>query len=231
MKFIPTKLILILFIIFIGCDSYEKRFFEQQYEEQPDAIAYSEVKYHRINGSRERVKQLEYDKGDILRKEIFFGDKFINKIRLYDKEGVIAKEEVFDVDSKDRLSGQRIIYYSSGNKKEEYDFNHGEKNGYYTSYYRNGALQSDLEYSGGRLIGSCSWYYPSGNLMKIQEFFNKEFYQIQYYENGNKKSEGSLLFNNNYETNFISDNFVGDSFIGHWVFYDKQGKITEENDY
>ena len=67
--------------------------------------------------------------------------------------------------------------------------------------------------------------------MKIQEFFNKEFYQIQYYENGNKKSEGSLLLNNNYETNFISDNFVGDSFIGHWVFYDKQGKITEEKDY
>ena len=231
MKFIPTKLILILFIIFVGCDSYEERFFEQQYQEQSDEIAYSEVKYHRINGSRERVKQLEYDKRNILRKEIFFGDKFINKIRLYDEEGVIAKEEVFDVDSKDRLSGQRIIYYSNGNKKEEYDFDHGEKNGYYTGYYKNGALQSDLEYSGGRLIGSCSWYYPSGNLMKIQEFFNQESYQIQYYENGNKKSEGSLLLNNNYEVNFISDNFVGDSFIGHWVFYDKQGKITGEKDY
>ena len=215
----------------MGCDSYEERFFEQQYKEQSDQIAYSEVKYHRINGSRERVKKLEYDKRDILRKEIFFGDNFISKIRLYNEEGIIAKEEVFDVDSKERLSGQRILYYSSGNKKEEYDFSNGEMDGHYESYYGNGALQSDLEYSRGKLIGSCSWYYPSGNLMKIQEFLDREFYQIQYYENGNKKSEGSLLLNNYYEANSISDNFIGHNFIGHWIFYDEQGKITKEQVY
>ena len=215
----------------MGCDSYEERFFEQQYKEQSDQIAYSEVKYHRINGSRERVKKLGYDKRDVLRKEIFFGDKFISKIRLYNEEGIIAKEEVFDVDSKERLSGQRILYYSSGNKKEEYDFSNGEMDGHYESYYGNGALQSDLEYSRGKLIGSCSWYYPSGNLMKIQEFLDREFYQIQYHENGNKKSEGSLLLNNYYEANSISDNFIGHNFIGHWIFYDEQGKITKEQVY
>jgi len=211
-----TKLTLILFIIFIGCDSYEERFFEQNYEEDPTDIAYSEIKYHRINGSKKRVKKLEFDNKDILRKEIFFGHKFINKIRFYNEDGVIVKQEIFNVDSNDRLTGQRIIYYPNANKKEEYDFSNGKKDGYYTSYYNNGALQSDLEYSTGKLTGSCSWYYPSGNLMKIQEFLNREFYQIEYYENGNKRSEGS---------------FRGESFIGHWVFYNQYGKIIREEDY
>ena len=40
--------------------------------------------------------------------------------------------------------------------------------------------------------------------MKIQEFLNREYYQIEYYENGNKRSEGS---------------FRGEQFVGHWVFY------------
>ena len=66
------------------------------------------------------------------------------------------------------------MYYPNKNKKEEYDFSNGKKDGYYTSYYKNGALKSDLEYNKGKLSGSCSWYYPSGNLMKIQEFLNRE---------------------------------------------------------
>jgi len=210
------RLILILFIIFIGCDSYEERFFDQGYQEDSADIEYSEIKYHKINGSKQRVKKLEYDNKDILRKEIFFGDKFINKIRFYDENGIIAKQETFDVDGNDRLTGERIIYYPNANKKEEYDFSNGKKNGYYTSYYNNGTLQSDLEYLRGKLTGSCSWYYPSGNLMKIQEFLNREFYQIEYYENGNKRSEGS---------------FRGESFIGHWVFYDQYGSIIREEDY
>ena len=116
------KITLILFIIFIGCDSYEERFFEQDYEEDPIDIAYSEIKYHRINGSKQRVKKLEFDNKDVLRKEIFFGHKFINKIRFYNEDGVIAKQEIFNVDSNDKLTGQRIIYYPNANKKEEYDF-------------------------------------------------------------------------------------------------------------
>ena len=43
-----TKLILILFIIFIGCDSYEERFFDQGYQEDSAEIEYSEIKYHKI---------------------------------------------------------------------------------------------------------------------------------------------------------------------------------------
>ena len=52
--------------------------------------------------------------------------------------------------------------------------------------------------------------------MKIQEFLNREYYQIEYYENGNKRSEGS---------------FRGEQFIGHWVFYSPNGNVTREENY
>ena len=78
------KITLILFIILIGCQSYEDRFFIQEYDEDSADIAYSEVKHHRINGVKQRVKQLDFDSRDVLRKEIFFGEEFINKIRFYD---------------------------------------------------------------------------------------------------------------------------------------------------
>ena len=210
------KYILFLFLIIIGCKSYEERFTIQDYDEDSAVIAYSEVKYHQINGSKVRVKQLDFDKFDILRKEVFFGDEFINKIRYYDENGILSKEEIFNIDLKDKLTGERIVYYPNKNKKEEYDFSNGKKDGYYTSYYKNGALKSDLEYNKGKLSGSCSWYYPSGNLMKIQEFLNREYYQIEYYENGNKRSEGS---------------FRGEQFIGHWVFYSPNGNVTREENY
>jgi len=210
------KITLILLIILTGCKSYEDRFFIQDYDESSADITYSETKYHDINGSKQRVKQLDFDSKNVLRKEIFFGDEFINKIRFYDENGVLAKEEIFNVSQKDKLTGQRILYYPNTNKKEEYDFSNGKKDGYYTSYYTNGALESDLEYTSGTLSGSCSWYYPSGNLMKIQEFLSREYYQIEYYENGSKRSEGS---------------FRGESFIGHWVFYDQYENVIREENY
>ena len=74
------KYILFLFLIIIGCKSYEERFTIQDYDEDSAVIAYSEVKYHEINGSKVRVKQLDFDKLDVLRKEVFFGDEFINKL-------------------------------------------------------------------------------------------------------------------------------------------------------
>ena len=58
------KYILFLFLIIIGCKSYEERFTIQDYDEDSAVIAYSEVKYHKINGSKVRVKQLDFDKLD-----------------------------------------------------------------------------------------------------------------------------------------------------------------------
>ena len=56
--------------------------------------------------------------------------------------------------------------------------------------------------------------------MRIRDFSSEPNYKIEYYENGEKKSEGAFtggdLFNRN---------------IGRWVFYDKKGRITSEKNY
>ena len=59
------KIILILLVILTGCQSYEDRFFIQEYDEDSADIAYSEVKHHRINGVKQRVKQLDFDSNEL----------------------------------------------------------------------------------------------------------------------------------------------------------------------
>ncbi len=52
--------------------------------------------------------------------------------------------------------------------------------------------------------------------MKIVNFRSDENYQVDYYENGEKKSEGA---------------FIGENFVGKWIWYDKQGVISKEEFY
>ena len=223
------KILSILLFITLGCKSYDDRFSAKDYKETKGEIEHDEIRYYDINGTRKKAKKLEYDKNDILRKETFFRENYINKIRLYDKRGRITVEENFD--KKNNSSGYRIIYYNNGNIREEYDFLNEDKNGSYNSYYSDGTLQSNQEFLNGQLKGSCSWYYPTGELMRIKEFLTKEYYKIEYYRNGNKKSEGSMRLNNLNNVRIIADSYSGDSFVGHWIFYNEHGNIIREEDY
>ena len=56
--------------------------------------------------------------------------------------------------------------------------------------------------------------------MRIKEYSSKLNYQIDFHENGEKKSEGAF-----YEYNLFHDN------IGKWTFYDTKGKVVLEKDY
>ena len=66
------------------------------------------------------------------------------------------------------------------------------------------------------ISGTCSWYFPTGNLMRIKEYNTSSNYQIDFHENGERKSEGS---------------FEGMDFIGRWIFYSELGEILLEKDY
>ena len=52
--------------------------------------------------------------------------------------------------------------------------------------------------------------------MKIINFRSDENYQVDYYENGEKNSQGA---------------FIGENFVGKWIWYDKQGVISKEEFY
>jgi len=224
-----TEILAIFLLITLGCESYTDRFSSKDSnEDEKGIIEYRDIKYYQINGVKKKAKELAYDKNDILREEILYNENKISRIKLYDDRGRVSTQENFEVDLQ---SGKRIIFYTNGNIKEEYDFSNGTKNGNYNSYYINGGLKSNLEFLNGKIKGSCSWYYPSGELMRIKEFLRKEYYQIEYYKNGNKKSEGSMYYNNIADENLISNSFSGDTFIGHWIFYNENGNIIKEENH
>ena len=210
--------IIISFFITVACEPWNERFSEKEYEEDDSEISNSEVLFYDIAGERQKVKQLDYDDTKTLRKETIYRDKKTYKIKLYNEDGNLVKEETYN--DGDELDGSRIIYYPNGNIKEDYSFVDGSNHGKFNSYFENGSLKTDLEYSKGDMTGTCSWYYPSGNLMIIKDFSTGVNYKIEFHENGEKKAEGPFgsgdLFNAN---------------VGHWVFYDKQGRVTLEMNY
>ena len=222
-------LLLTTLLISVGCESYADRFSaKDSNEDQKGVIEYSDIKYYKINGVKKKAKKLDYDKNDILRREVLYNNNQISRIRSYDDRGRISVEENFNDGGE---SGEKIIFYTNGNIKEEYDFSNNLKNGNYNSYYINGSLESNLEFDRGRIKGSCSWYYPTGQLMRIKEFLKKEYYQIEFYKNGNKKSEGSMRYNNVGNQSIVSNSFSGDVFVGRWIYYSENGSIIKEEDH
>ena len=56
--------------------------------------------------------------------------------------------------------------------------------------------------------------------MRIKEYSSKLKYQIDFHENGEKKSEGGFEERDLFHRN-----------IGKWTFYNVEGKIVLEKDY
>ena len=60
------KTAIILFLFFIGCQSYDVRFSpEKSYQEKGDPYHHSEVIYYPINGVKQKVKTLDFDKNNV----------------------------------------------------------------------------------------------------------------------------------------------------------------------
>ena len=204
--------------LFLGCEPYQSRFSEKEYSESDIKISHSDSHYYPINGIQYKFKQLDYDKNNILRKETFFRDNKVHMIKLYNSNGYIELEETYSKSEPKRT--QKVTYYPSGQAKEKYAHVNQIKDGRYIAYYKNGTLKSDLYFLNGVLGETCSWYFPSGNLMRIKEYSSKLNYQIDFHENGEKKSEGAF-----------DDEDIFHSNIGKWTFYDAKGKIVLEKDY
>ena len=58
----------ILFLFLIGCQSYQDRFTPDEYKAYDNILYHSEEIYYPINGVKQKVKTLDFDKNNILRK-------------------------------------------------------------------------------------------------------------------------------------------------------------------
>ena len=205
-------IILILFLFQSACQSYNDRFHKtDDYSEDSNNYNYSDIRYYRVAGKNQKVMKSDYDKNNILRKETFYRDEKPFKVKLYNESGEIYREDKYKGNP---TKGSRVHYYLNGKIKEKFDYHKIDvKHGRYINYFSDGGTKSDLEYKDGNMTGTCSWYYPSGKLLRINEYLTDSYYQIEFYENGERKSEGS---------------FVDDNIKGRWIFYNLDGSISSE---
>ena len=115
----------ILFLFLLGCQSYQDRFTPNTYKAIDKILHHSEEIYYPINGVKQKVKTLDFDKSNILRRETFYRNKSIHKIKYFNDTGNIEIEINYKKSSVN--DGYRINYFTNGNKKEEYEFNNNKK--------------------------------------------------------------------------------------------------------
>ena len=70
--------------------------------------------------------------------------------------------------------GEWIIYYESGEIKEEGNFTHNKKHGKFIDYYRNGNKEIEMNYINGIANGKWKTYNKDGNIKKIKEYKDGE---------------------------------------------------------
>ncbi|GEM_PF-2483824 len=104
-----------------------------------------------------------------------------------------------------QMNGISNIYYENGQKKEEFTSINDVYNGLYTTWYENGKIKITGNYSNG------NGKYSSGK--KIGKW-------LEYYENGNLKSEKILGYNNDIENSDLS----------FGKYYSENGKLIYEKD-
>lgn len=117
-------------------------------------------------------------------------------------------------------------------------FKNGVRDGLYWCVNKlKNRISSFGEFLNGEYSGT--WYYfgDYGHLMMIQKDFQKNIYKtpiehhaqgvcpcrcycIEYYPNGNKKSEGILLWDEDPQSDFTFE-------YGEWKYYDENGNLTK----
>ena len=224
------KVLRVFFLVYIiltvsGCKS---SYFQPREVDKKPTIVNRVVHIEEIDGHKEKVKEMHYDTENTLREETFYKNQLTDIVKTYNNEGHQIKEEKYK--NGNILLGQRKIYFRNGNIKEQYEFSGSRKHGRYFSYYSDGTLESDQKFHDNNLVENCTWYYSSGSVRKIINFGQNESYQVDYYENGEKKSEGAFVSDSLSRSLWVNG-YVGDSFAGKWIWYDKEGVISKEKFY
>ncbi len=132
------------------------------------------------------------------------------------------------------MHGLAKYYYYPNPKnvlKDEIEFNHGIKEGWYKHYRKDGTMESKTFFKNnlpdgenywyyedgkpkeetfwikGKQYGSGKWYYKSGKLetFNMTDFYDNVFYVIQNDEQGNKVKEDGVVFSTKFIAMYATD--------------------------
>ncbi len=106
-------------------------------------------------------------------------------------------------------------YYAGGQVFRKYSYNEGLLNGKWVIYYPSGVISAEGNAINEKIVGEVIHYYESSKIKEKRIYDNNVLQFITFfYENGNKKAEGTLQ--------------GIDNRTGNWTFWYDNGKIMKE---
>jgi antitoxin component YwqK of YwqJK toxin-antitoxin module len=152
---------------------------------------------------------------------------------------ISAQKGYADKINQSNSEGQKEGFWKEDLKYQttETYYHNGLKSGLFKAFSKKGELSCLGEYTKNEITGT--WYYfgDYGHLIMIQSYFQKNTFKIplehqaqgvcpfrcyciDFYPNGNKKSEGIMLFDKDPESDFTFE-------YGEWKYYDENGNLTK----
>jgi len=126
---------------------------------------------------------------------------------------------------RNKLDGQRVLFYENGDTLIIETYENAEYQGVYKSFYADGVLESVGQYSEGAMNGQWKFYYDNKQLKEEVGFVNNEedgpF--VEYHKNGKLKAKGTYKTT---EENIDSSNREH----GPLEMYDEEGELFKKMD-
>ena len=158
----------------------------------------------------QKKKKTNYKDGNLVDEWIFVYEYYKN-----------GKQKIEGTLKNKKEDGLWTYWHENGQKQKEGKYNKGKEDGLWTSWHKNGQKQSEKIYSDGK--GQGLWIYWDKNGQKKKEISYKDgnlvdewTFVLEYYENGEKKVEGTLK-------NKKED--------GLWIYWYANGQKKKEGKY
>ena len=93
-----------------------------------------------------------------------------------------------------KKEGEWVSYFhSNGEKKYEWNYKDGERDGLWTGWYENGQKEEEGTYKDGEWNGLWTWWYSNGQKKAEGTYKNgkKDGLWTGWYSNGQKKAKGT----------------------------------------
>jgi antitoxin component YwqK of YwqJK toxin-antitoxin module len=162
-------------------------------------------------GQHENTVIIKDENGKIIEKYETSGDSIRSGLsEKFDSNGNLRSTETY---LNGLLTGERTIYYPTGEKQIIEHYQLGDFDGLYQFFFQSGQLEFEGNYLKNEMIGDWKRYYTNGQLQEIVRFEGNEENGpfIEYYENGQLKAEGQY--------------YHGDNEHGLLKLYDESGEL------
>jgi antitoxin component YwqK of YwqJK toxin-antitoxin module/CHAT domain-containing protein len=127
-----------------------------------------------------------YKNGKTLEHRNYDHGELHGSFALYHENGQLKNAGIFDHGIK---TGTWMSYYAGGQVDEKVSYASGKRDGEFLSYHKNGKLFDGGVYDHGKKTGIWKKYYVNGQVSTQQEYADGKFTSVSYYQTGIKRSE------------------------------------------